>query len=246
MRELLFPLLLLAILPLAGSSEDPGEERGGEPSLGGAVCSGTGLSAAAVGRPSRFTIQLLRRDGSNVTGGGDGKRFTDRGDGRYEVELYHEWVTKTSPEHGLSNVTVLVEGKHACGSPFIFGTDHQFAVHRRKGSPRIEPPALEGPVVVGPVLVAHHGGSAGAYATLVATEEFALGAVVLAHSLRSVGARYPLVAMVTARIDDETEALLRHAGVPPMLSRPMLSRPMLLPSPSLLLSALPLALPPAQ
>ena len=182
----------------------------------------TSPSRSKVGRPSRFTIQLLRRDGSNVTGGGDGRRLTvftsppplrggiqDRGDGSYEVELYHEWVTSTSPQHGLSNVTVLLDGHHTCGSPFIFGTDHQFAVRPRHGS---------APIVVPPHVPSQRraGGSAGAYATLVATPEFALGAIVLAHSLRAVRTRFPLVAMLTQRIDADTEALLQHAGVRPV------------------------------
>ena len=59
-----------------------------------------------VGRISKRLLAPLTLD----------QKKQDRGDGGYEVELYHEWVTKTSPEHGLSNVPPL-------RSPHVFHPD---------------------------------------------------------------------------------------------------------------------------
>jgi hypothetical protein len=40
----------------------------------------------------------------------------DLGRGAYRVEVVHEWVTSTAPEHGLTNVTVLLDGRHVVNS----------------------------------------------------------------------------------------------------------------------------------
>jgi hypothetical protein len=48
--------------------------------------------------------------------------------------MYLQWVTSTAPEHGLTNISVLLNGKHVVqffltiqkkkGIPLVFGTKH--------------------------------------------------------------------------------------------------------------------------
>jgi len=105
----------------------------------------------------------------------------------------------------MTNVSVMFDKRHIKGSPFIFTTVHQYAASPRKGTVPLPPPPER------PSNGSRMG--AGAFVTLVATEEFALGALVLGDSLRRVGSRYPLVAMLTDSVGPATEATLEHAGL---------------------------------
>ena len=97
----------------------------------------------------------------------------------------------------------MLNGRHVGDSPYLFGSLHQLEFRPRPGAPAEVPPGGK----------RGRGLIDGAYVTLVATDEFALGAVVLAHALRKVDAAYPLVALLTHHVGTQAEATLSQAGV---------------------------------
>jgi hypothetical protein len=58
-----------------------------------------------------------------------------------------------------------------------------------------------------------HSPSLNAYVTLLTKPLFLPGVLVLDYSLRSVGSRYPLVAMVTPRLPREVRDVLEKRGI---------------------------------
>lgn len=52
-----------------------------------------------------------------------------------------------------------------------------------------------------------------AYVTLLTKPSYLPGVLVLDHSLRSVGSRYPLVVMITPSLSEEAKNILRRRGI---------------------------------
>ena len=133
----------------------------------------------------------------------------DNGDGTYDVEIVHEWETVTSSARDVyTNVSVMVDGRHIPGSPYVYRSTHQYAVAVRQGSKPYRP-ALKP-------------SRRFAFVTLICNDDFVTGALVLADSLQRSGASHPLVAMVTStKVSEESVALLRHFGVEVQLVDPV-------------------------
>mmetsp|Transcript_45675 Transcript_45675/g.143373 ORF Transcript_45675/g.143373 Transcript_45675/m.143373 type:complete len:345 (-) Transcript_45675:13-1047(-) len=182
------------------------------------IVKGDATRTASVGRPSTLTIQLIDSKGRNVSSSKDilkrlvvstapaplSGTIEDRGGGCFHVMIVHEWVTISAPEHGLTNVSVLLDGRHVGGSPFVYGTQHQFWVRPRNGTKEKELKANQRTA---------SGKLPGAFVTLVATDEFALGTLVLAYSLTKVGSKFPFIAMITSKVSKHVHSMFRHAGI---------------------------------
>lgn len=164
-------------------------------------------------RPSFITVQLVDEWGSNITQGGMADSLSvsasppplsgsllDNRDGTYTVEIVHEWETLTDSAGGVrTNITVLVEGKHVPGSPFMFRCTHQYAISILDASTKARRSQKQDRRF--------------AYVTLLANDDFVHGALVLADSLERTNTPHPLIAMVTHTVSKESRDLLSHIGV---------------------------------